>query len=170
MKSSEELQGIVVLIKYDLELLREKHIHEIEKLPGTPKCKTLADRLEDNLNDLVDRYEGLLKEQNAAADREHFDLLFGLLQGLNKEIADLTKKQPDVLMNSFKVGQINRVLRPLKDIMKAEPSVAYLDLVEEVNENTDKSRNSYSDVAVILCQFMEACVSYRGKHYSDFEF
>ena len=68
-------------------------------------------------------------------------------------------------MNAFKVGQINRVLKPLKEIMADEPSAAFLDLVAEVEDRAEKSRNSYSDVAVILSQFREACGEYRSKHY-----
>ena len=49
--------------------------------------------------------------------------------------------------------------------MEDEPSAMFLDLVAEIEENADKSRNSYSDVAVILSQFREACGEYRAKHY-----
>lgn len=51
--------------------------------------------------------------------------------------------------------------------MKDEPSAPYLDLVAEAENNADKSRNSYSDVAVIMSQYIEACEEYRAKHYSD---
>ena len=70
-------------------------------------------------------------------------------------------------MNSFKVGQINRVLLPLKELMTEEPSATFLDLVAEVEERTDKSRNSYSDVSVILSQYREACSKYREKYFAE---
>lgn len=152
-------------IEFDLELLRNKHVHEIEKVPGTPKCSTLADRIQDKLDYIVSAYDELIGNQEKAADREQFDLLSGMLTRLASEIADLSKKQPDGLVNVFKVGQINRVLKPLKDIMADEPSAAFLDLVAEVEDQAEKSRNSYSDVAVILSQFREACGEYRSKHY-----
>ncbi len=152
-------------IESDLELLRNKHVHELEKVPGTPKCSTLADRIQDKLDYIVSAYDELINHQEKAADREQFDLLSGMLTRLASEIADLSKKQPDGLVNSFKVGQINRVLKPLKEIMADEPSAAFLDLVEEVEDRAEKSRNSYSDVAVILSQFREACGEYRSKHY-----
>ena len=152
-------------IESDLELLRNKHVHELERVPGTPKCSTLADRIQDKLDYIVSAYDELIDNQEKAADREQFDLLSGMLTRLASEIADLSKKQPDGLVNAFKVGQINRVLKPLKEIMAEEPSAAFLDLVAEVEERAEKSRNSYSDVAVILSQFREACGEYRSKHY-----
>ena len=152
-------------IESDLELLRNKHVHELEKAPGTPKCTTLADRIQDKLDYIVSAYDEVIGNQEKAADREQFDLLSGLLTRLASEIADLSKKQPDGLVNAFKVGQINRVLKPLKEIMADEPSSAFLDLVAEVEDRAEKSRNSYSDVAVILSQFREACGEYRSKHY-----
>ncbi len=152
-------------IETDLDLLRNKHVHELEKVPGTPKCSTLADRMQDKLDYIVSAYDELIDHQENAADREQFDLLSGMLTRLASEIADLSKKQPDGLVNAFKVGQINRVLKPLKEIMADEPSAAFLDLVAEVEDRAEKSRNSYSDVAVILSQFREACGEYRSKHY-----
>jgi DNA-binding transcriptional MocR family regulator len=152
-------------IETDLDLLRNKHVHELEKVPGIPKCSTLADRIQNKLDYIVSAYDELIDHQEKAADREQFDLLSGMLTRLASEIADLSKKQPDGLVNAFKVGQINRVLKPLKEIMKDEPSAAFLDLVAEVEERAEKSRNSYSDVAVILSQFREACGEYRSKHY-----
>lgn len=157
----------VQTIENDLDLLRNKHIHELEKVPGTPKCSTLADRMQDNLNHIIDAYEELISNQIVSADREQFNLLSGMLTRLASEIADLSKKQPDGLVNAFKVGQINRVLQPLREILKDEQSAEFLNLVVEPDPEarTDKSRNTYSDVAFILSQFREACDEYKAKHY-----
>lgn len=158
----------VQAIENDLNLLRNRHVHELEKVPGTAKCSTLADRIKENLDYVVSAYEELILTQTASADRGQFDLLSGMLKRLASEIADLSKKQPDGLVNAFKVGQINRVLRPLKEIMKGEPSTEFLDIVIEPDPEakTDKSRNTYSDTALILSQFQEACEEYRSKYYN----
>lgn len=163
----ENIDMKVQAIENDLNLLRNKHIHELEKNPGTPKCSTLADRVQGNLNDIISAYEELISKQTVSADREQFDLFSGMLTRLASEIADLSKKQPDGLVNAFKVGQINKVLQPLKEIMKDEPSAEFLNLVIEPDPEarTDKSRNTYSDTAFILSQFREACGEYRSKHY-----
>lgn len=157
----------VQAIVNDLDLLRNRHIHELEKVPGTPKCSTLADRMRENLDYVVSAYEELVLNQAVCADRERFDLLSGMLTRLASEISDLSKKQPDGLVNAFKVGQINRVLRPLKEIMKDEPSIEFLDLITEPDPEakTDKSRNTYSDTALTLSQFREACGEYRSKYF-----
>lgn len=157
----------VEALENDLDLLRNKHIHELEKVPGTAKCSTLANRMQENLNIIVSGYEKLISNQAISADREEFDLLSGMLTRLASEITDLSKKQPDGLLNAFKVGQLNRVLRPLKEIMKNEPSAVFLDLVIEPDSEakTDKSRNTYSDAALILSQFREACGEYKSKYY-----
>ena len=154
-------------IENDLELLKNGHIHELEKIPGVPKCSTLANRMKNDLHVIISEYETLLEEQTVNVDREQFDLLTGLLKRLSEEVATLSKKQPDALINSFKIGQINRVLNPLKEIMQEEPSAKFLDILAEPDSEgkSDKSRNTYSDTALILSQFLAACVQYREKHY-----
>ena len=161
----EDINLKIQAIENDLALLRDKHIHEIEKVPGTPKCSTLANRIQDNLDYIVNVFDEELKDQAESANREQFDLLFGMLVHLSSDIADLAKKQPDGLLNAFKVAQINRVLQPLKELLSDEPAAAFLDLVSEVEAGMEKSRNSYSDVAIILSQYGEACGEYRSKHY-----
>ena len=131
---SETINKKTQEILNDLSLLRKKHIHELDRSPGHAKCSTLADRMEENLECIISSFEEMLALKETAAEREKFDLLSGLLDGLAKEVSDLTKKQPDGLVNSFKVGQINRVLQPLKNLMISEPSNSFLDLVAEVEE------------------------------------
>lgn len=164
----ENINAKVEAIKNDLDMLQKRHIHELEKNPGTPKCSTLANRMQENLNLVINAYEELISNQTVSADREQFDLLSGLLTRLASEIADLSKKQPDGLVNAFKVRQINKVIQPLKEIMKDEPSAVFLNLVTEPDPEarTDKSRNTYSDTAFILSQYREACGKYRSEHYN----
>lgn len=163
----EDIDFKVQDLENDIALLKEKHIYEIEKAVGVPKCSTLADRMQRNLDMIARGYQSLIAKQEKAADREQFDLLSGLLVALAREISDLTKKQPDGLVNTFKVSRINRVLMPLKEIMKNEPSIDFLDILVEMesDSNTGKSRNTYSDTAVILSQYIKACGEYRSKHY-----
>ncbi len=167
MNKTEAINKAEQEIRRDLGLLRNKHLYELEQIPGYTKCATLADRMEESFKSIIDSYEEIIEIKENATNQEHFNLLFGLLDGLAKEIADLSKKQPDGLVNSFKVGQINRVLLPLKELMTEEPSATFLDLVAEVEERTDKSRNSYSDVSVILSQYREACSKYREKYFAE---
>lgn len=164
----EHIDAKIRELEVDIDLLNRKHLYELEKAVGVPKCSTLANRIQKNLDIVVSGYDALLTKGEEAVDQEEFDLLSGLLVALAEEISILSKKQPDGLVNTFKVGQINRVLKPLKQIMSNEPSTAFLDILHEPESDsrTDKSRNTYSDAAVILSQFREACGEYRSKHYN----
>ena len=42
----EDINLKIQAIDNDLALLRDKHIYEIEKVPGTLKCSTLANRIQ----------------------------------------------------------------------------------------------------------------------------
>lgn len=164
------LKGIenkVQAIYSDLDLIRDGNLYELKKAPGKPKCSTIASKIKDSLDEIVASYESIIEQNSVTEDRDEFNLLSGLLVKLYREISDLSKKHPNDLINIFKIEQINRVLSPLKNLMKDEPSAPYLDLVAEAENNADKSRNSYSDVAVIMSQYIEACEEYRAKHYSD---
>ena len=90
-------------IESDLELLRNNHIHELVKAPGTPKCATIANRIKENLDYIVKGYEQQLIDKEDAAEREQFDLLSVMRTRLSAEIDTLSKKQPDGLVNRFKV-------------------------------------------------------------------
>ena len=152
----------------DIDLLRDGQIRELVKSPGKPKCSTLANRMEKALDEILTEYEEEINGKEVT-EQDQFEMLNDLLNAISKEISDLSKKQPDALLNSFKVGQINRVLVPLKDIMKNEPTIRFLDLVSEPNadERTEKSKHTYSDAAIILSQFKEACVTFRHRNYRE---
>ncbi len=149
----------------DIELLRCGQIHELIKSPGKPKCATLADRIEEKVDKIIDGYEEEVHEKKYT-DRDRFKMLYDLLRAISKEISELSKKQPDAVMNAFKVAQVNRILVPLKEAMEEEPTNEFLDLVANPTEDTknEKSRHTYSDVAVILSQFQEACSEYWTRH------
>lgn len=151
----------------DLELLRDKQVYELCKKRGVPKLDTLANRIQNNLEALIDFYQQQLEKEEETADEENFRMLAGLLDGLVKEIETLMKKQPDALINSFKVKNINRVLKPLKELMINEPEIGVLDILEEADleSKTDKTRNTYSDVAIILSHYKVACDRYILRNY-----
>ena len=150
----------------DIELLRSGQIHELVKGPGKPKCSTLADRIEEKLDRVINSFESEINE-NVITDRDRFKMLYNLLKAVMKEISELSKKQPDALMNAFKVAQVNRILIPLKEAMQEEQTSEFLELVAEptVDTKAEKSRHTYSDVAVILSQYHEACSEFWNRHF-----
>lgn len=100
-------------INNDLDLLKDGHIFEFENKPGIAKLSTIANRIKNNLVELLDGYDDQIKDRGKSADQEQFDLHAGLLSKLAEEISSLAKKQPDSKINSFKADSINRVLIPL---------------------------------------------------------
>lgn len=166
MENHDEIQESVQRIKDNLQKLKDKQIYELsEGGRGVPKCATIASNIEDELQCVIDSYEEIIEEKKQVADRERFDNLSGMLHRVSMEIKDLAKKKPDAGLNSLKVERVNMILVPLKEIMEGEVSAPFLDLVEGVEGEKGISRNSYSDVSIILCQYEQACDEYRDKYY-----
>ena len=57
-----------------------------------------------------------------------YELLNPLLTGIYKEMQELSKKKPDSPLNAFKVKAINRILEPIKEMLKMENTHAFLDV------------------------------------------
>ena len=55
-----------------------------------------------------------------------YELLFPLLTGINTEIQEWSKRKPDTVLNTFKVKTINRVLEPVKELLKEEKRIHFL--------------------------------------------
>ena len=85
----EDIDLRVQELESDIALLKGRHVYELEKAVGVPKCSTLADRMQRNLDIIAGGYESLIETHEQAADREQFDLLSGLLVALAREISDL---------------------------------------------------------------------------------
>lgn len=165
-----EIQEMMETINSNLLLLKNKSVYELTQKKGNPKCSVLSARIDKNIKNVVGMYEEIIKEEEEAADQERFDTLRGMLAKITKEFEVLAKKQPDKLLNPFKIKQVNRILAPLRELMKDEMAGPFLELVEEAETGKAESRNSYSDVSVILCQYEEACCEYRIKYYEKDSF
>lgn len=167
MENHDEIQESVQRIKDNLQKLKDKQIYELsEGRRGVPKCATIASNIEGELQRIIDSYEEIIDEKKQAADRERFDNLTGMLRRVSMEIKDLAKKKPDAGLNAFKVERVNMILMPLKVIMEGEISSPFLEVVQEPEDGKGTSRNSYSDVSIILCQYEQACSEYRDKYYN----
>ncbi len=72
------------------------------------------------------------------------------------------------MTNAFKTNQVNRVLSPLKQMMAAEDSTRYLDLLLEADDGqaNGKGRSSYSDAVIIMSQYKTACDEFRRKYFN----
>jgi hypothetical protein len=88
-----------------------------------------------------------------------FEMLEKLLASIYGEMKEFSKKKPDEPLNKFKIKNINRVLEPIKDILKNEPSNEFLDLLDE------ESLPSYSDCILIIGQFNSAMHQFYSRYH-----
>lgn len=90
---------------------------------------------------------------------EQFDMLSPILDSVYHEIKELSKKKQDGALNEIKVKVTNRILAKVKTILKDDPTVEFLDLLDEVTLPTN------SDAVLIIAQFKAAMQQYKDKYY-----
>ena len=88
-----------------------------------------------------------------------YQMLAKLLDSSFIELKEFSKKKPDELLNKFKVTSLNRILSPIKEIMRNEPTALFLDLLDE------DTIPSYSDAVLIIAQFQAAMKQFRSVYY-----
>lgn len=94
-----------------------------------------------------------------------FETLWPLLLSMQNEYSELSKKKQDGTLNKLKVQGVNRLLIDLKELLKDEPSIRYLDVL------SDDDLPQYSDVTIILSQFVAAMTSFRqARQHQDTSF
>ena len=87
-----------------------------------------------------------------------FDLSATMLEALFAEMKELSKKVPDGRLNAVKVKMINRVLTDVRTALSDEPTIAYLDLLD------DEMLPSNSDVVLILGQYSAAARQFKHRY------
>ena len=92
-------------------------------------------------------------------DIENYSLLKDMLYAQRQEFDLLSKKKPDSQLNKMKIKMVNRVLEPLNELFKNEPSHAFLDVVNEDDMPTN------SDVVLIISQYETAMNEFKDKYY-----
>lgn len=85
-----------------------------------------------------------------------------MASGLYKEIQELAKKKPDLTLNANKVKIINRVLVDIREMIKEEAEIKYLDLLD------DDILPQYSDVLLTLSQYIAALKAFHDRYYRYF--
>jgi hypothetical protein len=82
-----------------------------------------------------------------------------LLTAMFREFQEASKRKPDGLLNVRKIAIVNRLLKDVFCILDAEPSRAYLDLLDEdaVPQN--------GDVALMLGQTVAAMDAFKEKYF-----
>ena len=157
MVYADRIQDAIAVLKTDLE--------EMKGLSSDPELDRAIGGLEVHLDDFLDACVEILQEQEEEDEEETeqdagelFDLRHRQLVGLAEEIAVLARKRPEQPCRAFKTEQVNLVLRPLKDEMEEELGMT-LCLV------SDDGSLSYSDVSLLLRNYLDLSAAYALRHY-----
>ena len=87
-----------------------------------------------------------------------YSLLTDMLYAQRQEFGLLSKKKSDGL-NKMKIKMVNRVLEPLNELLKNEPSHKFLDILSEDDMPTN------SDVVLIISQYEKALLNFKNKYF-----
>lgn len=93
---------------------------------------------------------------------EKFKMLSELLSSIYLEMKEFSKKKPDEPLNTFKVKNINRVLTQLKDLLVNEPTIGFLDLLD------DETLPTNSDAILIIGQFEASMKRFKNKYTDEY--
>ncbi len=93
------------------------------------------------------------------SDITNYKMLNELVEAMYLEMKELSKKKPDDLLNEFKVKTVNRGLEKLKALLKSEPTVEFLDILDE------EALPSNSDTVLIISQHIAALKQFRNRYY-----
>lgn len=88
-----------------------------------------------------------------------YSLLKDMLDAQRREFDLLSKKKSDGQLNKLKIKMVNRVLEPLNELFKNEPSYKFLDVLNEDDMPTN------SDVVLIISQYEGALQNFKNKYY-----
>ena len=100
--------------------------------------------------------------QEFANEREYGLMLRDFFEQLFFEFQIMSRKKPNGVVNEYKVERLNRVLKPLMDMMREETYAGFLEEipVPEVHEDENGMKTTkgltYSDVALMMTQFKGA--------------
>ena len=82
-----------------------------------------------------------------------------LLQHAFSEVKEFSKKKQEEQLNLNKVKTINRLLEKAKELLKNEPTIEFLDLLNE------DDLPSNSDAVLTMSQFIAAMNKFHSDHY-----
>lgn len=100
-----------------------------------------------------------MKETITQEAVNQYELLSPLLSGIYVELQELSKKKPDTPLNNFKVKSINRILEPIRELLKDESMYPFLDILDIDDMPTN------SDVMLILSQYIKSMKIFHDKYY-----
>ena len=169
----EEMRGVVLTLKEILKHTEdEKIISRLESVLASLKnLQALYDEVSENWAGEAEPDTEEEMDAEAAAEAvpgadaelddgaqldewEEFELCYSQLAGLAEQFSALGRKRPESACGTFKAQQVNRVLRPLRELMEED-----MGLVSEEGEQ------SYSDVSLLIRGYMDLCAFFASREY-----
>ena len=169
----EEMRGIVLTLKEILNHTEdEKIIFRLESVLASLKnLQALYDEVSENwageaepdteeemdaeaAAEAVPGADAELDDGTQLDEWEEFELCYSQLAGLAEQFSALGRKRPESACGTFKAQQVNRVLRPLRELMEED-----MGLVSEEGEQ------SYSDVSLLIRGYMDLCAFFASRQY-----
>jgi hypothetical protein len=95
------------------------------------------------------------------AEIARYEMLEMFLNSTFIQIKEFAKRKPAEGLNQIKIASLNRILSPIKELMKSEPSHPFLDLLDEDPIPT------YSDAVVTLAQFQAAMEYFKSIYFGS---
>ena len=102
------------------------------------------------------------EEEKFARDNKTYGLYGPFFDALYFEFRQQTRKRPDELLNGYKAETLNKVLRPLREMMQGEEYAELLGPVIAGDE--DGNGMTFGDVMILLTQYKSALTKYRRAH------
>lgn len=103
------------------------------------------------------------EEQLYIRNNSIYGLHITFFDGIYYEFKQQSRKKGDDPVNQYKAESINKILRPLLEMMKNEEYAGFLGLVETGDGKT-KEGMSYSDTMILLTQYKSALGKYHRNH------
>ena len=102
------------------------------------------------------------EEEKFVRDNKTYGLYGPFFDALYFEFRQQTRKRPDELLNGYKAETLNKVLRPLREMMQGEEYAELLGPVIAGDE--DGNGMTFGDVMILLTQYKSALTKYRRAH------
>ena len=112
----------------------------------------------DHMDETMSQEERTFTERNRI-----YEMYIPFFDALYFEFKQQTRKRPDDRLNRCKAECLNRVLNPLKEMMKDEAYTILLKPVVSDEEDGENGMNN-SDVMILLTQFKSALEKYHKTH------
>ena len=103
------------------------------------------------------------EEQDYVRQNDTYNLYIPFFEGLYHELKQLTHARgSEGRVNRYKAESINKVLAPLKEMMKDEAYAEFLGFID-IGDNRREGM-SYSDAMILMTQYKSALARYRKGH------